>query len=136
MLSPSLDFLDKMQLLNVRTTFVPIPPYVDINPDPVDLYDKITASGHIWNTILRTGKLNATVVATERIGECRCIDDQTNCTGILQKLSEGSVDFSLYPSSYAFFRAAFNSKASERMTLLSKELGLSVAVDDVTFFGK
>ena len=130
MLSPSLDFLDKMQLLNVRTTFVPIPPYVDINPDPVDLYDKITASGHIWNTILRTGKLNATVVATERIGECRCIDDQTNCTGIFQKLFEGSIDFSLYPSSYENYddRNLFTHLSiSSQMTVEQDRVFLSTA---------
>lgn len=89
-----------MDLLDVRTTFVPIQPFIDLNPDPVDIYDKLTTPGHVYNSLLRTGRLNATVTRSDKIGECRWIDNQSNCTGIFKKMSENSVDFCLYPMAY------------------------------------
>ena len=84
-----------MNLLEVRATFVPVPPYLDINTNPVDIFDKLTTNGYVWNTLLRAAKLNATVTRSEKVGECRWINNNCNCTGIFGQLFEGSIDFSL-----------------------------------------
>ena len=42
-----------MKLLEARTSFVPFPPYLDINSEPVDIFDKLTWSEHFYNHLLR-----------------------------------------------------------------------------------
>ena len=107
-----------MQILDVKTTFVPIPPYLDINENPIDLYDKLTAAGHAYNDIIRAGKLNATVFRSEKLGKCQWVNNQSNCTGILKELFEGSIGFSLFPSSYQ----SYNDKNLFGSLLISSQL--------------
>ena len=57
-----------MKLLDVKTSFVPFPPYLDINQEPVDVFDKLTSGGYFYNHILRIARLNATVSRSEKLG--------------------------------------------------------------------
>ena len=85
-----------MELLEVKTSFVPFPPYLDINDSPVDVFDKLTWSGHFYNHLLKIARLNATVSRSAKMGECLWINNNLNCSGLLKELVDETIDFSLY----------------------------------------
>ena len=89
-----------MKLLDVKTSFVPFPPYLDINQEPVDVFDKLTSGGYFYNHILRIARLNATVSRSEKMGECLWIDNRLNCSGIFGELVDNQIDFSFYAQQY------------------------------------
>ena len=57
-----------MDLLDVTATFVPVPPYFDINEHPVDVFDKLTAEAHLFNSLFRAAKLNASFITATKMG--------------------------------------------------------------------
>jgi predicted outer membrane lipoprotein len=85
-----------MKLLNAKTSFVPFPPFLDVNENPSDVFDKLTSAGHLYNSLLRHASLNATISISEKMGECCWNDNHINCTGIFKALVDGDIDFSLY----------------------------------------
>ena len=87
-----------MKLLPVKTTYVPFRPYLVLNENPKDIFDKLSSSGHFYNGLLRHARLNATVFESAKLGECVWNGTQSVCSGIFGQIASGKVDFSLYPT--------------------------------------
>ena len=93
-----------MKILPARVGFISAPPFIVKNMNPTNVFDKISSiderSNLFSNELFRLARLNVTLVEGEELGQCRWINNQSNCTGIMSMMATGEIDFSILDAQY------------------------------------